>query len=320
MRRLLLGAVVIVAVSYGSFVLFATQFGSPTTGPSTPLAGSFGKASSLYWLWLQDVPGGGSVRSAAHATFGADLWTALAHTLALVGAASLIVLTASLVIGTLAAARAGTRLDFGLRSASYLAWAVPAFLLALILQAVFRWLSERGFEPFALQSWPGSCLGAGGIFISECKPTHGTADYAFQLARHLFLPALALAVAFIGLHSRYLRSALLVALHEPYTTTARAKGLSERRVVLRHALRTSLATFASVFLLDFGAIFGAALAVDWVFGLNGLGGLFLYEIATPVINPYAVQLLLTITAALVVAAALLSELAVLWLDPRARTQ
>jgi peptide/nickel transport system permease protein len=143
--------------------------------------------------------------------------------------------------------------------------------------------------------------------------------------RHLTLPALALALAFVGLHSRYLRSSLLVALHAPYTVTARAKGLPERAVVLRHALRNSLATFTSALLLDFGAIFGAALAIDFVFRLNGLGMLFLYEINTGVespaasaINPYAVVLLLSVTAGMVLLASFVSELVVAWLDPRAR--
>jgi peptide/nickel transport system permease protein len=139
-----------------------------------------------------------------------------------------------------------------------------------------------------------------------------------SLVRHLTLPALALALGFVGVHARYLRSSLLVALQAPYTTTARAKGLPESSVLLRHALRNSLATFTSALLLDFGAIFGAALAVDYVFALNGLGMLFLADIQTANINPYAVQLLLTLTAGLVIAASVLAELAVAWFDPRVR--
>jgi peptide/nickel transport system permease protein len=145
--------------------------------------------------------------------------------------------------------------------------------------------------------------------------------------RFLVLPSLALAVAFVGLHSRYLRSSLVVSLGSQYATTARAKGLSERRVVLRHALRNSLGVFLSVLLLDFGAIVGAALAVDYVFKLNGLGLLFLNEIGAlgsqsgdgpKFLDPYAVQGLLTVLAVIVAVASLLAELVVLWLDPRAR--
>jgi peptide/nickel transport system permease protein len=113
-----------------------------------------------------------------------------------------------------------------------------------------------------------------------------------------------------------------VTLHAPYTTTARAKGLPERRVIFRHALRNSLATFVSALLLDFGAIFGAALAVDYVFKLDGVGTLFLYEISafseTASVHFYSVPLLLMLTAALVVLTSITAEAAVTWLDPRTR--
>jgi peptide/nickel transport system permease protein len=92
--------------------------------------------------------------------------------------------------------------------------------------------------------------------------------------------------------------------------------LSERRVIFRHALRNSLIAFTSALLLDFGSIFGAAMAVDWVFQLNGIGSAFIGAIASPNIDPNALQFLLVLTAALVLFTSLLSELAVAWLDPR----
>jgi peptide/nickel transport system permease protein len=171
----------------------------------------------------------------------------------------------------------------------------------------------------------GYCPSYGFFNAPRCPPAGGGAHYVVGVFRHITVPAIALALAFIGLHSRYLRSSLLVALHAPYTTTARAKGLPERRVVLRHALRTSLATFTSVLLLDFGAIFGAAMAVDWVFRLNGLGMLLVNEIngiggeGVRYIDAYSIEMLLTL-AAFVVGSAILAELAVTWLDPRARVR
>ena len=308
----------LLAVSYGTFVFFSTQFGSPCSGPSTPLARTVSHATSLYWGWLKGLPTGRSTGVICGNDLGRDTWTSIGHTGGLLAAAAFLVVVFSLIVGVLAATRRGSQLDITLRAFSYLAWAVPAFLLALILQSTYRWLGTYGFHAFALQGWPGSCVGPGGLFVPDCTRGGSSLHHALALLRHLVLPAFALAVAFVGVHSRYLRSALLVSLQQPYTTTARAKGLPERQVVLRHALRNSLATFTSALLLDFGAIFGAALAVDWVFRLNGVGALFLYEIATPIINPYAVQLLLTITAGLVLLAAFLSELAVVWLDPRAR--
>jgi len=94
--------------------------------------------------------------------------------------------------------------------------------------------------------------------------------------------------------------------------------LPERAVVLRHALRNSLATFTSVLLLDFGAIFGAAMAIDWVFRLNGLGMLLINEIngvgagdgPRYHLDAYSVETLLTIAATFVIGASVLAELAV----------
>ena len=153
----------------------------------------------------------------------------------------------------------------------------------------------RGVRRLPRKRLAGWC---GSAFVTCSAPRLLTFHYAGEVIRFLVVPSLALAVAFVGLHSRYLRSALLVALAAPYTTTARAKGLSERRVVLRHALRNSLGTFTSVLLLDAGAVLGAALAVDFVFRMEGVGLLFLGEIGATssqssdgpkLLDPYAVQ-------------------------------
>jgi peptide/nickel transport system permease protein len=317
-RRLLLAVVVLAATSFGSFVFFTTRFGPPP--PIGPWAHSVPQAASMYWHWLVDVAHGNLAGQIGSDTVAAT-WRALAHTAALLAITAVIVVCLSVFVGTLAAARARTRLDLGLRSFAYIAWAIPAFLLGLILQSVFRWVGDRyGFHPFSLGGWPGQCQTGSGL-ISGCDPSvRAGVGYVVSLLQHLTLPAVALALAFVGIHARYLRSGLLVALNAPYTTTARAKGLPEYRIVLRHALRNSLATFAAALLLDFGAVFGAAMAVDYVFQLGGLGTLYLTEIATNGLNPYAVVLLLTITAAMVLGASLSSELVVAWLDPRTRLE
>jgi len=331
-RRLLLSGGVLLAVSLGTFVFIATKF-TPTcysrysTGAIPTLASTPGQATVLWWDWLRGVPSGRSFGQVCGGNIGAPLWPALGHTAALLAATALLVVVFSLLLGTIAASRAGSALDITLRGFSYAAWAVPAFVLALGLQSVFNWAGHHGFHAFGTSGWPGSCLGQGGVVLptSLCSPAPTGFTYAGDVVRHLVLPAIALAVAFIGIHSRYLRSSLLVALAAPYTTTARAKGLPERTVVLRHALRNSLATFTSALLLDFGAIFGAAMAVDWVFQLNGLGTLFITEVSgfgggdsARSLNPYAIEALLTLAALLVVASSFVAEVAVASLDPRAR--
>ena len=327
----MLAAGLLAVVSFVTFIGVATQFSATCSSrftPSTPfppLASNVHQATILYWEWLKGIPSGRSFGNVCGAAVTQDLWQALGHTGALLGMTLVMVLVLALLFGVLAAARAGSWLDLAFRGFSYTAWAIPPFLLALVLQSGLIWLrTHDGFTFFPESGWPGSC--SFGTFV--CTPgSHAGIGYVGEVVRCLFVPALALSVAFVGLHSRYLRSSLLVALAAPYTTTARAKGLPERRVVLRHALRNSLGTFTSVLLLDFGAVVGAALAVDFVFRMNGIGLLFLGEIGAlgsqsgdgpKFLDPYAVQGLLTVIAVLVAAASLLAELAVLWLDPRAR--
>jgi peptide/nickel transport system permease protein len=325
-RRLVLAVGVLVAVSFGTFVFFATRFYPTCSGGGEPIDGKVSNAASAYFRWLKDVPSGGVARDACGTDIGSQTWQSLVHTGALLGATSLLLIVFAVLFGVVAASRAGSLVDLALRAFTYVAWAVPAFLVALVLRSVFDWTgSHYGFRPFAAGGWPGQCALIGGTFLQGCglpgAPVPQAASglhFVVSLVRHLTLPALALALGFVGVHARYLRSSLLVALQAPYTTTARAKGLPESSVLLRHALRNSLATFTSALLLDFGAIFGAALAVDYVFALNGLGMLFLADIQTANINPYAVQLLLTLTAGLVIAASVLAELAVAWFDPRVR--
>jgi peptide/nickel transport system permease protein len=330
-RRLLLAVGVLLAVSYGSFVLIATQFSTTCPGKyspgglAPPLAETAKQATALYWQWLQGVPSGRSISQVCDNSglVAPPLLSSVGHTFALLAVTLLIVVLFSLVFGVFAATRAGTLLDLGFRGFSYAAWAVPPFLLALVLQSVLSWAgSTYGFRPFPLSGWPGACT-----FSFGCAPAPQGTGYWLAVSHHVVVPAVALAVAFVGVHSRFLRSSLLVALSAPYTTTARAKGLSERRVVLRHALRNSLGSFTSALLLDFGTVLGAALAIDWVFRMQGLGMLFLTQVAgvgsgdgPRYLDAYAIQALLTLTAVLVVVSSLLAELAVAWLDPRVRVQ
>jgi len=328
-RRLLLATGVLAATSLGVFVLMATRFSSTCSSQYTPigvlappLASHPSQALSLYWHWVEGIPTGRSFgRVCGFQTAGEKIWPAFLHTGALLGLTALAVLVVSLVLGVAAATRVGTLLDGALRAFSYAAWAIPQFVLGLLLLAGMQ---RAGIGWFAGKEWPGSCLGQGG-FLHTCGPAAAGGRHLRSVLRFLVAPTIALSVAFVGVHSRYLRSSLLVTLAAPYITTARSKGLPERTVILRHALRNSLATFVGAFLLDFGAIFGAAMAVDYIFHLDGLGSLLISEIAgvgsgdSPrYLDAYAIESLLTAAAFLVVVSSVLAELAVSWLDPRTR--
>lgn len=313
-RRLLLALLVLWAFTFLSFLLFASQFYPLRGHPILP----------AYWVWLSGLPSGRTLLHGLQGPIWPTLGRSVGHTAVLLAFTLVLVVFFSVALASLAVARRGGALDTTLRGLSYLCWGIPAFLLALIVQALVSGFgSAHGLGPFPVAGWPGSCpagLGLDAGTISPCPIAGRGLRYALNVGRYVTLPALTLAVGFVALHSRYLRSSLAVALEAPYAITARAKGLPERTVVFRHALRNSLVTFVSALLADFGAIFSAALVVDWVFQLNGMGSLFFREInpSAPVLDAYAAQALLLVSGLLLLISSLLSELAVLWLDPRAR--
>jgi peptide/nickel transport system permease protein len=144
-----------------------------------------------------------------------------------------------------------------------------------------------------------------------------------QVIYHLALPALALAFGFIGVQARYLRNSLLDALDAPHITVARGKGLTDRAVLLHHGLRNALVAFVPAVVSDFGALFGAAFAVDYVFKLGGLGTLFVSLIQVTVdgivnIDTYALVVTLLFSAVLMLFVSILGDVAVMMLDPRIR--
>lgn len=324
LRRLTWGVVLVVALSCVTFCFF--DWGA--------VGGSLGSLLSQWWTWFKGLAGGPSLAvlsrptQTKNFTFGVRMDDAAGHTAALLALTLLLVVLLSVALALVAAARRGSAVDLALRALSYGAWAVPAFLLALLVQLLVNAAGgPHGVGPLPLAGWPGSCPAGIGInagTISPCPAAGSGVHYVLNVLRYVTLPALTLAIGFVGLHARYLRSALIETLDAPFITTARAKGLRERRVLLRHALRTSLTTFLAAVFSDFGAIMGACFAVDYIFQLNGLGTVFITEIPTGdeqrTVDPYTMVPVLMLAALFVVGASLVADLALFWLDPRTRTK
>jgi peptide/nickel transport system permease protein len=135
--------------------------------------------------------------------------------------------------------------------------------------------------------------------------------------KQLIFPWLTLSILYIGFYGRVLRSNLIESQNEDYVRTARSKGISERRVLLRHVLRNSLITFVSLFGLDFAALVGGgALLTEVVFGLPGVGLLTfqsLNNLDLPVIMATVIY-----AAFFVVFANAVVDIVYAWLDPRVR--
>jgi ABC-type dipeptide/oligopeptide/nickel transport system permease component len=316
LRRLLLGVVVVVCVSLLSWTVFATAlspiwmfYGAPKSVAVHEIVRRAHLHDPLllrYWYWTKGLfTGQGFGHTAvANAPVGALVWPALTTSLELIAGSLVVVVALSLAVGTIGARRQRSPVGWGLRGFSYAAWSVPPFLLAVLLSQALARLAPGDRLGLAVGGPPTPGLGFG---------LHAVADW-FQ---HMTLPMLVVAAGLVGSYSRYVRTAMLVSLGAPYATVARAKGLRERRVIVRHALRNSLAPFTAVVSLDFGALFGASLAADYVFNLHGLASLFIGQVLQ-MSDPFVIQAELVVVAVIVVVVAIAGDLVGAWLDPRVR--
>jgi peptide/nickel transport system permease protein len=222
-------------------------------------------------------------------------------TLSLVCGAALLWVLGGLALGLVAAALRGSVVDKGLMVLGLVGISMPVYWLGAVINLVtqsryhdtwlFSWVPPLGYIPFSVD--PGGWL------------------------RCLVFPCMTLAVLYIGLYGRVLRSALIEAGHEDYIRTARAKGLSERRVLLAHALRSSLVSVVTMFGLDFGALVGGgALLTEVVFSLPGIGKLTYDSLQT--LDLPVIMATVMYASFFVVAANALVDIAYAVVDPRVR--
>jgi len=176
-------------------------------------------------------------------------------TISLVLGASVLWLLVGIAGGIVAAANRGKFIDPLIMFLGIAAISVPAYWLGEVVNLI-----TQGGLHHSIFSWVPS---SGYVSIFQ-NP--------FEWGLHLLFPWLTLASLYAGIYARVLRAELVNALNEDYVRTARAKGLSERRILIRHAFRCSLISIVSLFGLDFGALIGgAALLTEVVFGLPGVG-------------------------------------------------
>ncbi len=220
-------------------------------------------------------------------------------TLSLAAGAAVLWGAVGLAIGVAAALRRGRPIDRAVTALGLLGVSVPVFWLGEVVNLVtqdrgnplFAWVPPLGYVPL-------------------------TEDPA-RWARALLLPWATLAIVYAGAYGRVLRNSLVDALDQDYVRTARAKGLGEPRVVLRHALRASLGTAVALFGLDFGALVGGGtLLVEVVFGLRGVGKLT-YDALNNLDLPMVMAAVLY-SSLFVVAANAAADALQAWLDPRLR--
>jgi peptide/nickel transport system permease protein/oligopeptide transport system permease protein len=177
------------------------------------------------------------------------------HTLFLALGAVILAILIGIPLGILSAVRSNTAVDHLSRVIALLGISMPSFWLALVLLLVFS--VYAGWFPL---------VGAGEL------------DSPASILRHLFLPALALAARDAAAISRLTRSGILEIMRQDYILTARAKGLAERIVIYKHALRNALIPIVTVISLDLGYTLGGTVVIEAVFSRPGLGSLIIQSI------------------------------------------
>jgi peptide/nickel transport system permease protein len=233
-----------------------------------------------------------------------DIARVMGHTLQLVIAAELLAILVAVGIGVYSALRQYSAFDYAATTFSFVGLATPVFWLALMLQVLFVYIYQwTGVRIFYVANLSGVDPGTGIHFLLD-------------RAQHLALPVLVLMVASIATYSRYMRASMLEVVNSDYVRTARAKGLPERSVTMRHAFRNALIPLVTIVALNFGGLLGGAVVTETVFGLDGMGLYFINALNNG--DPYPVMAWLMVTATLVIVFNLIADIAYGYLDPRVR--
>ena len=315
-RRLLWAVLVMFVISAFVFVLF---FKTPGVDPARAIAGrnpspqilaeirhQFGLDKPFpvqYGLMMKDLFISRDLVSYSNQGVKVvpEIFAAAPATLSLVFGAAVIWVVMSIILGIAAALLRGTIVDPLLMILALIGISMPVFWVGevanLITQSrfhdtfLFSWVPPLGYTSFT-QSPVGWFTG-------------------------LIIPWITLSILYIGLYARVLRANIIETEGEDYVRTARAKGLTERRVLLRHTLRGSMITYVSLFGLDFGALVaGGVLLTEVVFAIHGIGLLF-YQSLTNLDLP-TIMAIVVYGAFFIVLASALVDIAYAWLDPRVR--
>jgi len=309
-RRVLQAIVVLLLVTMFTFALLRAIPGNPAIAIMGP--GAYRNPAAIkvfdqtygfdkpwysqYLLWLSNLVRGNlgyswNLNQSVISLIGQRL----PKSLVLVGISTALALVIAIPLGVVQAVRRNKFVDHFFNGFSTIFYAMPSFLLGLLLILVFAIKIP--------------------IFPAEAPQGEGLAP-VFQNFNALVLPIISLALITIALFSRYMRSSVMDNLTEDYVRTAKAKGASERRVLIRHVLRNSMIPIATLLGLSLPFIISGALITEQVFNYPGMGLLF-YQQAQK--SDYPVLLGITVLVALAtVVGSLLADIAYAVLDPRVR--
>jgi peptide/nickel transport system permease protein len=305
-RRVASMVVVLFAISVLTFVIFEAI---PNGDPAERLAGRTATPETIaavrktwgfdkpiyeqYLLTMKHVFSGDVISYTQQVNVEQQILEGLPATLSLALGAGLIWLGLGIVLGLVSAMKAGHVTDRALTGLAMVGVSTPVFLIGALLLYLLA---------YRVQAFPN-----GGYVPLTQDPL----DWLY----HMILPWTALSVLYIGLYSRVLRSNLLDTMNEDFVRTARAKGISTRRVLVRHVLRNSLIPIVSLWGLDFAAVIGGgAILTESVFNLHGVGQYAAQSIGQLDVPP--VLVIVMFGAFFVVALSAVTDIVVAALDPR----
>jgi len=321
-RRLLLAVVTIWAISVLSFVIIQLPPGDFVDAYIAKLSASGSmvsaeEAASLRKLYGLDQPiyvqYGKWISRVAEGDFGESMeWMRpvtevigdrLWMTMVVSIAAIILTWGIALPIGIYSAVRQYSIGDYFFTCLGFIGLAIPNFLLALILMYL-------GFKLFDAN--------IGGLFTAEYELAPWSLAKLWDLLKHLPLPALILAVAGTAQLIRIMRANLLDELRKPYVVTARAKGLSETRVILKYPVRAALNPFASSLAYLFPYVVSGSIIVSLVLSLPTVGPLLLSSLLAQ--DMFLAGTIILMLGAMTVIGTFVSDLVLMWIDPRIRFQ
>lgn len=205
-----------------------------------------------YFVWLGQLLRGNmgySVKS--YQSVSAMIGSHLGPTLLLMGVSLLVSLLLAIPAGIYSAVHQYSKGDYTVVTLSFLGSSIPSFFLSLLLIYIFTVKL--------------------GILPSSGMITLGTDGGAADVAKHMVMPVIVLAVSMAGSNIRYIRSAVLEILQQDYLRTARAKGIGRFRVIYKHALKNALVPIVTVIGMEIPVLFGGAIIIEQVFSWPGLG-------------------------------------------------
>jgi peptide/nickel transport system permease protein len=317
-RRLLISVVVLFFATMLVFVLVASS-GDPLAllraNPHIPPSVIAARRHLLhldlplwqrYWMWLTNALHGNLGTTINGQNVASEAMSHLLVTLRMVLIATVIAVFVAIFMGVMAAVRQGKATDHAITVTNFVMLATPVFVLGLAL---------KEFVAIPINQHVGTT-----IFYTDGEQSPTLSGGFFSrlpdYAAHTALPVLTLVLVSYASWAIYQRSSMIETMDADHVRLARAKGLSRRRVLIRHILRNALIPVTTVVALDFAAVLGGAIVTEIVFGWQGMGQWYLQGVTTLDTNVMLAYLL--ITATFVILFNLIADILYGVLDPRIR--